>query len=183
MSFFLNLFNLLLLFPQLNSLVLNKCLLTSSEVLTLMIQAVYVISPSGIPICYVDVNEKEDKIKETTLFAGIISAVDIAMKEIEGGNVKLVETGKNNIFVDVKEKFVLAIVCEKNMNIDKEDLEKVSTKIGANIEKESIFFSEYDDYDPKVVERINTVIKHDINELKNELVKRKAAKRIAESFW
>ena len=79
-----------------------------------MIQAVYVISRTGVPIYFLEKESSTDDVTKVTLFSGVISAIRTALIEVDRGEANYFTTQTHEIYLEAAEGF--AIACVKDMN-------------------------------------------------------------------
>ncbi|UJG41667.1 MAG: hypothetical protein K9W45_04170 [Candidatus Heimdallarchaeum aukensis] len=146
-----------------------------------VIESVYIISRTGLPLLYVDFVSQEDDVDAVTLFSGIISAIQVAMAEIDVGVPSFFDTEKNEIFMNVTEKFAIAVV--KNQEpIDRNEMNKLMDQIQTlvSFDQEVEDFSTISD---ETKNKISKKIREIVNNWEDYISEREATKRITESLW
>lgn len=90
-----------------------------------MIQAIYLMSRTGLPISYVERSELEtDSITKVTLFSGALTAIQALMKDMDVGQATEIETKNNAILFATAEQLALVVVLDKN-DKNKEQIQKM----------------------------------------------------------
>ncbi|MHA1303525.1 MAG: hypothetical protein ACTSQE_11030 [Candidatus Heimdallarchaeaceae archaeon] len=148
-----------------------------------LIEAVYIISRSGIPLLFVDFISTEDKIKEVALFSGIISAIQVAMAEIDVGVPSFFDTEKNEIFMSVSTNYAIAIVKDNKSHIERKEIESLISNIMTFLTFEKESMTDFNMLDEEQKEKIRQKISKAVKEWEKDISERDATKRISDSLW
>lgn len=148
-----------------------------------MIQSVYIISRSGLPIVAVGKDEKTQEFTEVALFSGIVSAIQTAMQEIDVGVPKFVDTKKFEIFIEIEEEFAVALVRESKEVEDRDFMHEITAEILNKLNEKYDDLSDYNMLSESQISDIRAIISRLIQKGEKELSKRKATKIASNSFW
>ncbi len=148
-----------------------------------MIQSVYIISRSGLPIVAVGKDEKTQEFTEVALFSGIVSAIQTAMQEIDVGVPKFVDTKKFEIFIEIEEEFAVALVRESKEVEDRDFMHEITAEILNKLDEKYDDLSDYNMLSESQISDIRAIISRLIQKGEKELSKRKATKIASNSFW
>ena len=67
-----------------------------------MITALYIMSPGGLPVYYYDRVNKEDRLSDAILFTGLITAIKNFMTETQVGEPEQVSTATRELYLKNK---------------------------------------------------------------------------------
>ncbi len=148
-----------------------------------MIQSVYIISRSGLPIVAVGKDEKTQEFTEVALFSGIVSAIQTAMQEIDVGVPKFVDTKKFEIYIEIEEEFAVALVRESKEVEDRDLMHEITAEILNKLNEKYDDLSDYNMLSESQISDIRAIISRLIQKGEKELSKRKATKIASNSFW
>ncbi|MCG3216265.1 MAG: hypothetical protein KAS63_06080 [Candidatus Heimdallarchaeota archaeon] len=148
-----------------------------------MIQSVYIISRSGLPIVAVGKDEKTQEFTEIALFSGIVSAIQTAMQEIDVGVPKFVDTKKFEIYIEIEEEFAVALVRESKEVEDRDFMHEITAEILNKLDEKYDDLSDYNMLSESQINDIRAIISRLIQKGEKELSKRKATKIASNSFW
>ena len=148
-----------------------------------MIQSVYIISRSGLPIVAVGKDEKTQEFTEVALFSGIVSAIQTAMQEIDVGVPKFVDTKKFEIYIEIEEEFAVALVRESKEVEDRDFMHEITAEILNKLNEKYDDLSDYNMLSESQISDIRAIISRLIQKGEKELSKRKATKIASNSFW
>ncbi|MEE9410918.1 MAG: hypothetical protein V3V41_08320 [Candidatus Heimdallarchaeota archaeon] len=148
-----------------------------------MIQSVYIISRSGLPIVAVGKDEKTQEFTEVALFSGIVSAIQTAMQEIDVGVPKFVDTKKFEIYIEIEEEFAVALVRESKEVEDRDLMHEITAEILNKLNEKYDDLSDYNMLSESQIDDIRAIISRLIQKGEKELSKRKATKIASNSFW
>ncbi len=101
-----------------------------------MIDSVYYLLPSGIPILSVPINEQfENALNDDTdlLFSGMIHAISNFMNEIAVGEARAFQTDKFNIFISTKSSFTLVVIAGLDTKTKENELEELAKELVSQI--------------------------------------------------
>ncbi|MCG3260634.1 MAG: roadblock/LC7 domain-containing protein [Candidatus Heimdallarchaeota archaeon] len=148
-----------------------------------MIQAVYIISRTGVPLYFKERMPEEDDVTKITLFSGVISAIRAVLIELDAGEANYFTTRTHEVYIEATSNFALALVKDIKDKFESETVEEMIaeaiTQITFNFEElpeAGILNSEEEEKMTNIID--NLMIKWD------ESVKDSAAlKKIKESFW
>ena len=148
-----------------------------------MIQAVYIISRTGIPLYFKERIPEEDDVTKITLFSGVISAIRAALIEIDAGEANYFTTQTHEVYIEATDGFAVALV--KDLK-DKFESEAVGAMIAEVITQITFNFEELPEagiLNAEEEEKMTNII--DVLMIKwDESVKDSSAlKKIKESFW
>ena len=79
-----------------------------------MITALYIMSPSGIPVYYYDRKKQEDKLTDAILFTGLITAIQNFMEATNVGEPEQFTTSTREIYLESTSCFSVVIIKELN---------------------------------------------------------------------
>lgn len=148
-----------------------------------MIQAVYIISRTGVPLYFKERIPEEDDVTKITLFSGVISAIRAALLEIDAGDANYFTTQTHEVYIEATTDFAVALVKDIKDEFESEAIEvmiaEVITQITFNFEElpeAGILNAEEEEKMTNIIDDL--MIKWD------ESVKDSSAlKKIKESFW
>ncbi len=148
-----------------------------------MIQAVYIISRTGVPLYFMERIPEEDDVTKITLFSGVISAIRAALLEIDAGDANYFTTQTHEVYIEATTDFAVALVKDINDKFESEAIDamiaEVITQITFNFEElpeAGILNAEEEEKMTNIIDDL--MIKWD------ESVKDSSAlKKIKESFW
>jgi len=148
-----------------------------------MIQAVYIISRTGVPLYFMERIPEEDDVTKITLFSGVISAIRAALIEIDAGEANYFTTQTHEVYIEATNDFAVALVKDIKDKFESEAIDamiaEVITQITFNFEElpeAGILNAEEEEKMTNIID--NLMIKWD------ESVKDSSAlKKIKESFW
>lgn len=147
-----------------------------------MIKALYVISRSGIPLIFIDYNKKSQMGNQETLFAGVITAIQSVMQNLDAGAAQFFETNKNEVYIELTEKFAIALIRDRKQKVDhkyfQDMLQKIATKLAFehSIDEDTLLTKEDEDV-------ITSTINDILDETVVQITKTEAAKKISDSLW
>ena len=148
-----------------------------------MIQAVYIISRTGIPLYFKERIPEEDDVTKITLFSGVISAIRSALIELDAGEANYFTTQTHEVYIEATSDFVVALVKDIKDEFDSETINamiaEVITQITFNFEE----LPEAGILNAEEEEKMTNII--DVLMIKwDESAKDSSAlKKIKESFW
>ncbi|MHA1217647.1 MAG: hypothetical protein ACTSSN_12935 [Candidatus Heimdallarchaeaceae archaeon] len=148
-----------------------------------MIQAVYIISRTGVPLYFKERIPEEDDVTKITLFSGVISAIRAVLIELDAGEANYFTTQTHEVYIEATNNFALALVKDIKDKFESETVEEMIaeaiTQITFNFEElpeAGILNAEEEEKMTNIID--NLMIKWD------ESVKDSSAlKKIKESFW
>ena len=148
-----------------------------------MIQAVYIISRTGIPLYFKERIPEEDDVTKITLFSGVISAIRAALIEIDAGEANYFTTQTHEVYIEATDGFAVALV--KDLK-DKFESEAVGAMIAEVITRITFNFEELPEagiLNAEEEEKMTNIV-DDLMIKWDESVKDSSAlKKIKESFW
>ncbi len=148
-----------------------------------MIQAVYIISITGIPIYFTNRVQNAEYIEEATLFSGVISAIQTALVEIDVGVPSYFRTRKNDVYLEATDNFAVALVTDQDKSLSKED----SRDILLEIINELIFhFPSLED--PEMLnndekDKIDDIVSKMLQKWEKKIKDSEATKKLKDSIW
>jgi len=98
-----------------------------------MITALYIMSPGGLPVYYYDRVNKEDRLSDAILFTGLITAIKNFMTETQVGEPEQVSTATRELYLKNTSCFSVVLIKELKdgipIDIVKNLLTDLTTKI------------------------------------------------------
>ena len=99
-----------------------------------MINTIYIISPTGIPIYFKELLPSRDSsIERATLFSGVISAIQSVLLEIDAGQADYFTTKTNEIYMEISESFGVVVIKDFTKSFDREIIRKILAEISTRI--------------------------------------------------
>lgn len=148
-----------------------------------MISAMYLISRHGVPITSVFSDNRVEDITETTLFSGILSAIQTAMIELDVGVPKRIESKKQDIYLELIEKAAIAIICDKKTVADRELMNNCLKKFIESFQSKFTSINDFTIIKDEKISEIKTFLEKYLEEMQEELCKSRSTKLISDSFW
>jgi len=138
-------------------------------------------TPSHPTKSHIVVAKEGDKIKEATLFSGVISAIQTILEEIDAGKPTYFTTATDEIFLEAAKEFAVAVVNKKGRSSNEEKVQKMIAEIITNV---SFQFEDIPD--------VGILSEDDLNQL-DKIVEQalekynsdesEAVKKLKESLW
>ncbi|OLS32678.1 MAG: hypothetical protein HeimAB125_06460 [Candidatus Heimdallarchaeota archaeon AB_125] len=148
-----------------------------------MIQAVYVISRSGIPIVVVDKGDENSSFSDQALFSGILTAIQSAMEEIDVGVPKFVDTKKFEVFIELSDEIAVALLRKGEIEVERQIIHEMTSEILQNISSNFPNIGDYNLLSEEQIDEIEKYVEEMIEKGDKEIAKRKATKIVSDSFW
>ncbi len=148
-----------------------------------MIQAVYIISRTGLPIVVVDKGDEHSSFSDQALFSGIMTAIQSAMEEIDVGVPKFVDTEIFEVFIELSENFAVALLRKATKEVERNIMHEIKAEILKQIYDNFPKLSDYNLLTEKQLEQIREFIDTMIQKGDKEIAQRKATKIISDAFW
>jgi hypothetical protein len=148
-----------------------------------MIQAVYVISRSGIPIVVVDRGDEDSSFSDQALFSGILTAIQSAMEEIDVGVPKFVDTKKFEVFIELSDDIAVALLRKGDVEVERPIIHEITSEILQKVSGNFPNISEYNLLTEEQIDEIENFVEEMIERGDKEIAKRKATKIVSDSFW
>ena len=148
-----------------------------------MIQAVYVISRSGIPIVVVDKGDEDSSFSDQALFSGILTAIQSAMEEIDVGVPKFVDTKKFEVFIELSDEIAVALLRKGDTTVERSLIHDITSEILQTISDRFPNITEYNLLTEEQIDEIELFVDEMIARGDKEIAKRKATKIVSDSFW
>jgi len=148
-----------------------------------MIQAVYVISRTGVPIYFLEKESSKDDVTKVTLFSGVISAIRAALIETDRGEANYLTTQTHEIYLENTDSFAIAFV--KDMN-DEYDNKTMNHMISELITLITFQFTELPEVgilsleEEQLMEKIITTL---LEKWEERMKESEASKKMKESLW
>jgi hypothetical protein len=99
-----------------------------------MINTIYIISPTGMPIYFKElILSRDSSIERVTLFSGVISAIQSVLLEIDAGQADYFTTKTNEIYMEISESFGVVAIKDFTKDYDREIIRKILTEISTKI--------------------------------------------------
>ncbi|MHA1219440.1 MAG: hypothetical protein ACTSSN_03850 [Candidatus Heimdallarchaeaceae archaeon] len=148
-----------------------------------MIQAVYIISRTGLPIVVVDKGDENSSFSDQALFSGIMTAIQAAMEEIDVGTPKFVDTRKFEIFIELSDNIAVALLRKVHTDVERSIIHEITAEILADISSKFPNISDYNLLTEEQIEEIEHFVEEMITKGDKEIAQRKATKIVSDSFW
>ncbi|MHA1515403.1 MAG: hypothetical protein ACTSPF_07695 [Candidatus Heimdallarchaeaceae archaeon] len=148
-----------------------------------MIQAVYIISRTGLPIVVVDKGDENSSFSDQALFSGIMTAIQAAMEEIDVGTPKFVDTRKFEIFTELSDNIAVALLRKVHTDVERSIIHEITAEILADISSKFPNISDYNLLTEEQIEEIEHFVEEMITKGDKEIAQRKATKIVSDSFW
>lgn len=148
-----------------------------------MIQAVYIISRTGLPIVVVDKGDENSSFSDQALFSGIMTAIQAAMEEIDVGTPKFVDTRKFEIFIELSDNIAVALLRKAQTDVERSIIHDITAKILEDISSKFPNIYDYNLLTEKQVEEIEHFVEEMMEKGDKEIAQRKATKIVSDSFW
>ena len=148
-----------------------------------MIQAVYIISRTGLPIVVVDKGDENSSFSDQALFSGIMTAIQAAMEEIDVGTPKFVDTRKFEIFIELSDNIAVALLRKAQIDVERSILHDITAKILEDISSKFPNIYDYNLLTEEQVEEIEHFVEEMMEKGDKEIAQRKATKIVSDSFW
>jgi len=148
-----------------------------------MIQAVYIISRTGLPIVVVDKGDENSSFSDQALFSGIMTAIQAAMEEIDVGTPKFVDTRKFEIFIELSDNIAVALLRKAQTDVERSIIHDITAKILENISSKFPNIYDYNLLTEEQVEEIEHFVEEMMEQGDKEIAQRKATKIVSDSFW
>ena len=144
-----------------------------------MIDAIYLISRSGVPIYYFDVKKgTSEDVEKANLFSGIVSAIQAALSKIDVGSLNFFTTKKSEIFLEATENYVMAVVCSKEALIDpvmiKDLMANLITAIEFHISNEGLI---------AIQQNTDKLVTMELSKFHSQKKESQATKKLKDSLW
>ena len=148
-----------------------------------MIQAVYIISRTGIPLYFKERIPEEDDVTKITLFSGVISAIRSALIELDAGEANYFTTQTHEVYIEATNDFAIALVKDVEDKFKSEAINEmiaeVITQITSNFEE----LPEAGILNAEEEEKMTTIIDDFMIKWDESVKDSSALKKIKESFW
>lgn len=148
-----------------------------------MIQAVYIISRTGLPIVVVDKGDENSSFSDQALFSGIMTAIQAAMEEIDVGTPKFVDTRKFEIFIELSDNIAVALLRKAQTDVERSIIHDITAKILEDISSKFPNIYDYNLLTEEQVEEIEHFVEEMMEKGDKEIAQRKATKIVSDSFW
>lgn len=148
-----------------------------------MIQAVYIISRTGLPIVVVDKGDENSSFSDQALFSGIMTAIQAAMEEIDVGTPKFVDTRKFEIFIELSDNIAVALLRKVHTDVERSIIHEITAEILADITNKFPNISDYNLLTEEQIEEIEHFVEEMMTKGDKEIAQRKATKIVSDSFW
>jgi len=148
-----------------------------------MIQAVYIISRTGLPIVVVDKGDENSSFSDQALFSGIMTAIQAAMEEIDVGTPKFVDTKKFEIFIELSDNIAVALLRKVHTDVERSIIHEITAEILEEISSKFPNIYDYNLLTEKQVEEIEHFVEEMMEKGDKEIAQRKATKIVSDSFW
>ncbi len=148
-----------------------------------MIQAVYIISRTGLPIVVVDKGDENSSFSDQALFSGIMTAIQAAMEEIDVGTPKFVDTRKFEIFIELSDNIAVALLRKAQTDVERSIIHDITAKILEDISSKFPNIYDYNLLTEEQVEEIEHFVEEMMEKGDKEIAQRRATKIVSDSFW
>ncbi|MHA1197851.1 MAG: hypothetical protein ACTSQF_00640 [Candidatus Heimdallarchaeaceae archaeon] len=99
----------------------------------MMITALYIMSPGGIPVYYYDRISKEDKLTDAILFTGLITAIRNFMTETQVGEPEQFSTSTREIYLKTTSCFSVVLIKESKDTIPADVIKNLISDLTSKI--------------------------------------------------
>ena len=151
--------------------------------ITVMIQAVYIISRTGVPIYFLEKEASEDDVTKVTLFSGVISAIRAALIEIDAGEANYLTTQTHEIYLEVTDSFAVAFVKDMKDEYDSKTMNHMISELITLIAFQFIELPEAGILKPEEEKQIEGIIIKLLAKWEDIMKESKASKLMKESLW
>ena len=148
-----------------------------------MIQAVYIISRTGVPIYFLEKQESSDDITKVTLFSGVISAIRTALIEIDAGEANYLTTQTHEIFLEATDNFAVAFVKDMDDEYDNRTMNHMISELITLIAFQFVELPEVGILSPEEEQKIESIINELLSKWEDVIKESKASKKLKESLW
>jgi len=148
-----------------------------------MIQAVYIISRTGLPIVVVDKGDENSSFSDQALFSGIMTAIQAAMEEIDVGTPKFVDTRKFEIFIELSDNIAVALLRKVHTDVERSIIHEITAEILEDVSSKFPNISDYNLLTEEQIEEIEHFVEEMMTKGDKEIAQRKATKIVSDSFW
>ncbi len=149
-----------------------------------MIRSIYVISRNGIPLYVYNLDTEEDHVTESTLFSGVISAIQTVLAEIAAGQPKSFTTSTNEVFLEAADDFALAIVTDaRGEKFEEEIIKSLMSEIITQI---GFTFSSIPDHNLLTEEenkQLEDIVMKSLKKANHRHHESIAAKKMKDALW
>ena len=148
-----------------------------------MIQAVYIISRTGVPIYFKERTPEEDDVTKITLFSGVISAIRTVLLEIDAGEANYLITQTHEVYVEATKDFAVALVKDIEDKFEREVIDEMIAELITQITFNFNELPEVGILNVAEEETMATIINDLMTKWEESINDSKASKKIKESFW
>jgi len=148
-----------------------------------MIQAVYIISRTGVPIYFLEQQESTDDVTKVTLFSGVISAIRTALIQIDAGEANYLTTLTHEIFLEATDNFAVAFVKDMNDEYDNKTMNHMISELITLIAFQFVELPEVGILFPEEEQEIEKIIKKLLDKWEEIIKESQASKKLKESLW
>ncbi len=148
-----------------------------------MIQAVYIISRTGVPIYFLEQQESTDDVTKVTLFSGVISAIRTALIQIDAGEANYLTTLTHEIFLEATDNFAVAFVKDMNDEYDNKTMNHMISELITLIAFQFVELPEVGILSPEEEQEIEKIIKKLLDKWEEIIKESQASKKLKESLW
>lgn len=148
-----------------------------------MIQAVYIISRTGVPIYFLEQQESTDDVTKVTLFSGVISAIRTALIQIDAGEANYLTTQTHEIFLEATDNFAVAFVKDMNDEYDNKTMNHMISELITLIAFQFVELPEVGILSQEEEQEIEKIIKKLLDKWEEIIKESQASKKLKESLW
>ncbi len=99
-----------------------------------MLDAIYIISQSGLPLYFRKLkSEGKESIERATLFSGAITAIQTFLATMDVGEANYFATQTHEIYIKISKNFGVVIIKDINVAYEKEIIDKILSEIVSKI--------------------------------------------------
>ncbi len=148
-----------------------------------MIQAVYIISRTGVPIYFKERTPEEDDVTKVTLFSGVISAIRTVLQEIDAGEANYLTTQTHEVYVEATSDFAVALVKDIKDNFERESINDMIAELITQITFNFIELPEVGILSFEQEIQMANIIEDLMAKWEDSVKDSQALKKIKDSFW
>lgn len=148
-----------------------------------MIQAVYIISRTGVPIYFFEREASADDVTKVTLFSGVISAIRAALIEIDAGEANYLTTQTHEIYLEATDSFAVAFVKDMKDEYDSKTVNHMISEMITLITFQFIDLPEAGILTQEEGTKIEEIILQLLAKWEKIMKESKASKLMKESLW
>ena len=98
-----------------------------------MINALYIISPGGVPVYFYNPITREDELADAILFSGLISAIRNFLVETKIGEPEKFTTKSNAVYLEATQCFAVVLIKDIDDSIPSKEVKELLTALTSEI--------------------------------------------------